>query len=402
MLPSSTPIYMNELSDSAIGSLLENKIKKYLENNNFEIRYYWNFTNVFSKGPKDKNERKFLFDYQNFKKIEFDDDKENINLDYAKNYYIIGSQNNPSLDSIILVPNRYNSFNMGTCQIIKHKTIKKTKKEYINDSFMAKSKVEEKYKIKIDNIYFYFILGTDFPNDDTKKQLESLNISYISFSIKDQHFLKDEIIFDLTKIKDEKAKISQELEDNEYKYFNTKKTLIDLMESFLQKKRNREIKITEKLYNKARKYLFNLTSNIYLDDELKKTMTKFVRKINMNLAEENFTFQFVFTIDFNESRLLVKNVDNLIGIIIDYDVPKNYIKEKCYHFLYMGLTDEDDKLFNAKILKKVFLGESDEKKRATPIKNDFFISKIPANLCEQIFVFKIYILEHTKKNKKKK
>lgn len=402
MLPSSTSIYMNELSDSAIGSLLENKIKKYLENNNFEIRYYWNFTNVFSKGPKDKNEKKSLFDYQNFKKIEFDDDKENINLDYTKNYYIIpGSQNNPSLDSIILVPNKYDSFNMGACQITKHKKIKKTKKEYIDDSFIAKSKLEKKYKIKIDNIYFYFILGTDFPSDDTKKQLESQNISYISFSIKDQQFLKDEIIFDLTKIKDEKAKISQEIKDNEYKYFNTKKTLINLMESFLQKKRNREIKITEKLYNKARKYLFNLTSNIYLDDEIKSAMTKFVKKINTNLAKESFTFQFVFTIDFNESRLLVKSIDDLIGIIIDYDIPKNYLKEKCYHFLYMGLTDNEDELFDAKTLKKVFLGENDEKKRATPIKEDFFISKIPANLCERIFIFKIYIIEPTKKKKKK-
>ena len=138
-----------------------------------------------------------------------------------------------------------------------------------------------------------------------------------------------------------------------------------------------------------------------MDDEIKSAMTKFVKKINTNLAKESFTFQFVFTIDFNESRLLVKSIDDLIGIIIDYDIPKNYLKEKCYHFLYMGLTDNEDELFDAKTLKKVFLGENDEKKRATPIKEDFFISKIPANLCERIFIFKIYIIEPTKKKKKK-
>ena len=73
-----------------------------------------------------------------------------------------------------------------------------------------------------------------FPSS-TKTLLESLNIPYFYYSIKDDKFTKDDkSIIDLEELNNEDAKISQDIENNEYKYFGSKKTLINLMEKFLQ------------------------------------------------------------------------------------------------------------------------------------------------------------------------
>ena len=166
-------IDMNDLTGSGFGSFLENKIRKKIEKEKFEIRYFWNFTSISNKNYRSKD--KYIYDYNNFKKIkiEFDDVKKYKINDYNKYYYIIpGSETNRSLDSVILQPYDKNSLDMICIQMTKFKKEIKKKNEYINDCFIAKAKFESNYKIKINNVYFYFILAEDFPNDIIKKNLE--------------------------------------------------------------------------------------------------------------------------------------------------------------------------------------------------------------------------------------
>ena len=383
---------MNELSGSGIGSLVENKIKKNIELKGYEIRYFWNFTSKESNF-KNNNDKQYIFDFNNFKKInlEYDDIKFFKITNYKTYYYIIpGSQTNRSLDSAILQPSTNNSFNMIFLQITKHKIILKKKEEYIADCFKAKGKFESSYNIKADKVYLYFILAEDFPNEDTRIELETKNIAYFYYSIKDDIFKDKEGIIDLEVLNNKEGQISQQIEDNEYRYFDSKLTLINIMEKFLQKKTRFQngIKITESSYEEARKYLFKKTSNIILDPENKDIMTKIVKGNNQNYCSKLITFKFVFTINLNEFYSLKKK-DYLIGIIIN-SVMKNKKEEKLYHFIYMGDIYPDDENLSVSILKKFIKDKGNERIRIKPIKEDYMISEIPTNLYDRIFVFKIY------------
>ena len=130
MISPSTLIDMKDLSGSAIGSLLENKIKRNLENEGFIIRYLWNF----SSEKVGKKEKRYIYDYNSYKKIElnYDDIDNNPIKDKNKYYYILPvSQINKSLDAVILQPYDINLFNMISLQITKFKKSIKSKKDYI-------------------------------------------------------------------------------------------------------------------------------------------------------------------------------------------------------------------------------------------------------------------------------
>ena len=111
--------------------------------------------------------------------------------------------------------------------------------------------------------------------------MEIENIAYFFCSIKNEQFLKDGYIFELEDIYREEAKIIQVCEKNEYKTFNSKKSLINYMEKYLNKKRysDREKKISENFFNGARKHLFKLTPNIYLNKNIKDYMVKKIVRI---------------------------------------------------------------------------------------------------------------------------
>ena len=392
MIPSSTLIDMKELSGSAIGSFLEKKIKKNIEKKGFIIRYCWNFTSITNSIQKE-NDNVYIYDYNTYtrNKLEYDDIKKYKINNYNVYYYIIpGSQINKTLDSIILQPTNSNSFNMISLQITKNKENIKAKEEYISATFIAKSKFESNYDIKIEKVYFYFILSEDFPSS-TKTLLESSNISYFYYSIKDDKFTKDDkSIVDLEELNNEEARISQDIEDNEYKYFGAKKTLINLMEKFLQKKRKlkKDMKITENDYEKARRFLFKQTSNIILDSNIKDMMAKLVKN-NEKYISGLFTFQFVFTINLNEYYLL-KDTSDLIGIIIDSNKRKT---KKSYHFIFDGEILPKEKNLSIDAYSKLVNFDKKRNRRLIPIVKDFTISEIPENFCnDRIFVFKIYQL----------
>ena len=387
-IPSSTIIDIKELSDSAIGSFIENKIKRYIEKiDNVKIRYFWNFTNLSKTGHKELPEEKF--DFKSFKRLEYDDIKKYKINDFGKIYYIIpGSQTNKSLDAIILIPCGDNEFNMICLQITKHKKTIKKKSEYIDDSFIAKSKFQGNYGIKIKNVYFYFILSKDFINEDTKNELEINNISYFYFSIKNETFEKNNSKIDITNLCNPYAQIFQEIIDNEYRTFENKNELIKMVENFLIKKRKRDknFQISEKNYEKARKHIFKLTGHISLDNNIEKEMNEIVE--NMKKIQGNFIFTYVYNVNFDEVIYLKKN-ENLIGVIIDED--KN--NKKNFHYYYLGKFYPADKRLDPDIYLKM-LTEPDHIKRLVERKSNYLLSEIPFNLCDSIFVFKIYAINN--------
>ncbi len=387
-IPATCSININELSGSAIGSFVESKIKKYIENKNYEIRYFWNFTSQ-SKSKEDNINKKILYDYKNYKEIKFDDIIPNKITEFDRYYYIVpGSQTNRSLDAIILKPNISKTFDIVSLQITKRKPKLKTKQKYIDDTFLAKTKIESNYQIVIENVYFYFILVDDYPDKETVKNLELENIAYLFYSIKNEQFLKNGYNFELEDIYREEAKINNICEDNEYKNFNSKNNLIQYMENFLNKKRyaDKKLKISENIFNAARKHLFKLTPNIYLNKEIKDFMTSIVKKNREIFSSSHFTFQFVYNISYSEYYLL-KEEKNLIGILVE-PIKVEEKDDKIYHFLYMGKFHNMTKSLSNSTLEK--LVNNKKLGRITKTKECYTINEIPNSLCEQIFVFKIY------------
>ena len=391
-IPSSTLININDLSGSAVGSFIESKIRNYIQKQKYEIRYFWNFVS-FTKPPTNI---KTIYDYDNFKAIKYDDIENKKITDYNNYYYIVpGSQTNRNIDSIILKPTISSAFNMISFQITKNKPNVKTKQEYIDDTFIAKSKIETNYGIKIENVYFYFILAKEYPSEETKKNLEIYNISYFYYSIKNEQFLLNNNIIDLRNIDREQARITQEIEVNEFKGFNAKRTLIKCAENYLQKKRkaDRQRRIYENDFNNTLRHLFKQTPNINLKEDIEKKMKTIVKQNDKQYSSGYFTFQFVFFAYFNyeDYDLLSSDADYIGIIIVPNKKPEKNI-DKSYCFIYKR------KIFNSKILekdifKKLLSDKKPGREKQWP-KTTFDISEIPKEFCERIFVFKIYELKH--------
>ena len=173
-------INFKSLSGSAIGSFIEQKFKRSIVfekcfSDKIELRYVWNFSIL------KEYDNKFIdqIDYNNFKEIVYDENIKNLNLSKEIYYIVPGSQINKSLDAAILIPNLEGEyFSLITLQLTKSKDYKiKEKEEYEVASFIAKDKFERLYKIKIKNVYFYFVLSNEFKTEPTIKDLIKKKIS---------------------------------------------------------------------------------------------------------------------------------------------------------------------------------------------------------------------------------
>ena len=198
-------IYMNEnyhlinyenLSGSAKGSFIEQKIKRSIIYDkcfyeDIKLRYVWDFTSPIKEVSKDINQ----IDYINFEKIIYDENAINLVLPISTYYIVPSSQINKNLDSAILSPyladNRM--FNLITFQIKQGKGSEiKTKKEYVKYSFIAKNKFQELYNIIISKVYFYFIITKESGTEQNIGDLNSKNISFLFFSLKEHIIFKEE------------------------------------------------------------------------------------------------------------------------------------------------------------------------------------------------------------------
>ena len=397
-IPTSTQIDMKVLTGSGIGSLLENKIKNYLKDNKFIIRYLWNFTTPLSLINKEKKEEnKYIYDFIDYKKfkLEYDEFKAGPKIEYRKYYYIIpGSQTNKLLDSVILQPFGLDSFNTIFLQITKFKLDFPSKEEYINKCFEAKKKIEDIYKIKINKVYFFFILGEDFSNEKTKEELVLKNISYFYYSIKDKKFKNNGLELNLGNLNWIEAEITEKAQENEYRYFDSKLAIINLVEKFLQKKRrlDNNIKISQNFYEAAKNHLFKKNCTIYLDFDIEKKMKEIVEKNSLNYKKNLFTFQFIFYIYPNES-LYLDDKEDLIGIMIQSTKKKGKYNEKLFRYFYKGELIPN----NIDLPGEYFDMKEGRKKKLISLNGTYYISKIDSIYWNRIFVFKIYNLKNNLK-----
>ena len=401
-IPSSTLIDMKDLTGSGIGPFLENKIKNYFKDNEFIIRYLWNFITHQNLTNKDKKEeKKYIYDFDNYKKskLQYDEFETEPIIEYTKNYYIVpGSQTNKLLDSVILQPFGLNLFNMIFLQITKFKIDFPQKEEYIKKCFEAKKKIENIYGIKTNKVYFYFILAEDFPNEETKKELELKNIAYFYYSIKEEKFKRNGFILNMGNLNRIEAEISEKAQENEYRYFDSKLAIINLVEKFLQKKRRLDdnIKISQNYYEAAKNHLFNSICTIHLDNDIDKKMKDIVEKNSVSFKKNQFIFQFIFYIYPNESSYLTDKED-LIGIMIQSAKGKVTKKEKLFRYFYKGELIPND----VDLPGEYFYMKEKRSKKFISLKGTYHISNIDPIYWNRIFVFKIYNLKDEQKKKNK-
>ena len=284
-------------------------------------------------------------------------------------------------------------------QITKFKLDFPKKDEYIKKCFEAKNKIENIYKININKVYFYFILAEDFPNEKTKEKLEIKNIAYFYYSIKEEKFKNKGFIFNLENANRIEAEISEKSQENEYRYFDSKLAVINVVEKFLQKKRRfgDDIKISQNFYDSAKNHVFKKNCTIYLDSDIEKTMKEIVEKNSINYKKDLFTFQFVFYIYPNES-LYLDDKEDLIGIMIQSNNKTGKKKEKIYRYFYKGELIPN----NIDLPGEYYDMKEKRSKKFIPLKGTYYISKIEEIYWNRIFVFKIYDLKDKQKEKKNK
>lgn len=312
-------IYMNEnynvisylnLSGSARGSFFEEKLKRsivYEEcfyEEKMTLRYVWDFTS--NKIDKDKNIN--YYDYINFKEIKYDENQKCIKLKPERYYIVPGCQTNKNLDSAILIPDSNNNFILITFQIKQGEDFEiKEKLIYIKFSFLTKQKFEKLYNINISNVYFYFVLPSDFKTNkekEDKKQIKELSkkkIAYIFYSFKDKKITTQvsERKLALYELLDENAKIFNESNyTNEEENLENKIILIKNFELFLKKKRYAGIVITRNIYENGRKVIFNKDKGIRLTNKERQDI---INELTTKYKIKNkFTIKYIFKIKNNE------------------------------------------------------------------------------------------------------
>ena len=385
-IPFANLIDIKDLIGSAIDPLVENRIKRNLKKNGFIIKYFRNFSSNSGSITTNENEENYICDYNTYKKfqISYDDENvENLHMDYNKYYYIIpGNQPNRILDSIILKLSNNNSFDMIFFQINKLKIVIKKKSQYIKYCFLAKKKFESVYGIKINKLYFYFILVKDFDNQKTKVDLKSKNIEFFYYSILEDGFFKKDGILRLNNLNEPEAEIFENTQEDEYQHFNSKLTLINYLEKYLQKKRtlDKNFIITKNKFELGRKHLIK-SANIILDEENKKQIDN-ILKIHLFKHDSELIYKYIFNIIPLEFAYF-SNKENIFGIMIHYDdkIPT----KKAYKYFYNG------HIFPVGFLPTIFFNDNYcNLKNNLPKDKEYLISEIPEQYWDKIYVFRIY------------
>ena len=398
-------IYMNDniysinysqLTGSAKGSFLEQKIKRAIIMEDcfyqkINLRYVWNFNSSINEIPKNINE----YDYINYNKIDFDENKKKIDLSNFTYYIIPYSQTNRNIDSALLIPEEINNekkkFKLVLFQIKQGNDIKiKTKKEYINSSFLTKRKFEELYNIEISNIYFYFVLPKEFKtNENIFNNLKNDNISYLFFSISEHYFYENDKIMLLKNLINPYSEIF-EIDDNyEEENLINKLKIINKLEGCLKMKRFFGSKITRNSYENGRKIFYKKDKGLRMTNIQRKSIINLLKK---NFAiEYNFTIKYIFFAKIEEYLSLISHED-LFGIF--FYKSNYYIMHKIYIFSIDAVLGKNKNNININNVYE-FINKLNEKdKRSLRFKlPDESIPLEQINNERYIYAFKIYPIE---------
>ena len=388
-------INYGKLSGSAKGSFMEQKIKRAIIIDKcfyevIKLRYVWNFTSLNKDIPKDINE----YDYENYERINYDEEKTNINFPYSVCYIVPGSQTNRNIDSALLIPdninNNYKTFKLIIFQIKQGDNfVIKNKSDYVSSSFTAKKKFEKLYTIKISNVYFYFILPKEYKNENNLiNDLENKNISYLFFSIFD-HFIykndQEKLILLKYLINSNSEIFENDDNDNEEENFDKKMKIIIKLESCLKMKKFLGCKITRNVYENGRKIFFKKDKGLRLSNKQRESIINLLK--NEFAIKNNFTIKYIFVIRRSEYLDFI-NKDDLFGIF--------YYKSNFYllYNIFIIPIDINKNINNTEDINNVYkfirtLKKDEQKSLRFKFKNKS-INLEDINNENYIYIFKIY------------
>ena len=396
-------IDIKDLSGSAFGSVLEQKIRKYIKqlNSSIEIRKVWAL-NLISENVK-KNKLKEI-ENKTLNSTRYKDLEDIYQSKPLKNsnyyYFYPENQDNYLLDSLLIIKNDDDTFSIIVFQITKYKDKNdlKSKNIYINHIIKnVKSKFKELYNININDIYFWFILNSEnLDNNDTCKYLQQQKINYIFYSVNNECLYEERNrnkICDLLFFKKNKALIDSQ----NFDYYNDEDiNNIKIEPLSISKFEGILYELSEKYeiinYENVRKFYFRNNYGLKMDNKLKNSIVETIKAINHK--NDNFYILFLFSFPFVDLYKYYNFEDNLMLIFKYKDII--YLNYKKYFY------EIDYKNIKLKYFKKIPIQIDLED--FVNLKNDINYNEKEINISEIkdsketnfIYLYKIYLIDESK------
>ena len=345
--------------------------KKLLERNIWALVGLTKNTKKYVQKLREKEKFEY-YDLFNIRKLNFEIDgidKEEIHINIKEEDVFLKqvSKTARSFDSGLLIKKNKISEDKTHDLILFQDTIYKIlnikkKNIYIEDSNKSKNYLESLYKgLKIDKIYFIFILPEMYPNiDKTIEKLKALQIYYVFFSLRESKFLdynKNNIVSDF-RIKESEISFS----NINYKFnkalsdINISKKIFESSKQKFFKKKNKSGKRLIDIYEKLSEFNFHDCIQVTIPSKLKKNIIDTF--ISDNYFEKNIHINFLPSANYNELKIqeLFKMTQNLIIFSFNNNM---YF----YYYCYYKIND------NYTVEKKNSIDFGDNKNIVQPKKN---------------------------------
>ena len=312
-------ISIKDLSGSAFGNALELKIRKYINGlkEKIDFRKVWCLGSISENVKKSKISEINKKTLNSSRYIDLEDIIKSRPLkDFNIYYFHPENQDNPLIDSILLISHNNNNYSIISFQITKFKKNEeiKTIKEYKNYLIKeVKVKFEQLYNINIIEIYLFFILSNDhIENNDCCLELDNRKIKYIFFSIdknclfveRNNNKIENLLYFEKKEALIYSHKINYIDEDKNNLAFDP--SSIEIFENELYNLSKKYEKIN---YEAIRKSYFKNNYGLKIGNLLKNEIIHTIKAINDN--KNNFYILYLFSFPFNDIYKYYENNDHI-------------------------------------------------------------------------------------------
>ena len=318
----------------------------------------------YSKKTIDKKraqEDNILYEYYDIKQyncvIDDIDEKNPDKLKLTEDVYILIqiSMTGKSFDFAILTKSKDETWFLSIYQITKRKKKELKKKDvYIEDLKNCEEYLSKLYNIKIEKIYFTFILPFELYDKDFLKNLEKNKINYIYYKIKDKEFIdKEEMIVSKICLKDSEIKNENNMNNNDLSNLKLNESL-NIWNKSVNKFISRKLKRGKlfKIYTKnLEKSFIKNEIKLILDTKVEKRIIQKLNEENL-LINDNYKMLFLLNISFKN----IESIYNKNKLITFFSINQKY------YFFYEYYYEISDKIIKVE-------------KPITQINNDFNLTK---------------------------
>ena len=354
-------------------------------------------SNDYAKKLREKENSEFINFYglKRYNIVIDDIDKDKLkeaNLDIINNDIFLNqiSKNGRSFDAGLLIKknetNGEGTHDLIVFQDTINKVIKcKSKEKYIDDSINSKNHLENVYiGLKIDKIYFIFIIPENYPNiDKTIAKLDLYKIYYVYFSLSSGMLFKtkNNIISDF--------RIDEANIDISYQNFSLRKSISNInfsryiikesIKKYFMKRKINNNKSFIDVYNKISLINFHECIKLSIPPILKKNIIKIFLK--ENLIQKGDKLNFIPSSNYQglEFANIYKNTNNMI--IFSY-ASNIYL----YYYYYFKISDK----FEIQKITQLNIIEPVNCKSPTNDINDLVKIKLYPLFCFCFNIFKNY------------